>query len=258
MDSLEFQNLNDPNHAMLKTQESFNEEVNYLLGQIFENNEVIQQKPLQSNFYDSLISEPDPDKDETSLILAAYLMFNILTQDDVDVLYDKIMSMTDDFPDSEWRPKLIYSNWEAGYWILKCADQLSKRWFMEKISEQPIMVGDVSTNINVVPMKNLPTFYSEVDIKGQIVSDDKILSRFAKQNKEIGLSTSRWTDLKCIPEGSNKYKLCLEIDLLSSKRIKANGSKLFFGMGSVDFKIQDNLEAAAIDIIATELTGMNY
>lgn len=262
MESFEFLSVTDPNHASLRTQESVYEDVNNLLSslieQIAETNEVIEQEPLNNNLQDHLISEPIPDNDETNLILAVYLMFSILTKEDVYVLYDKIMSMIDDFPDSEWRPNLIYSNWEAGYWILKCADQLSKKWFIEKISELPIIVGDITSCLNVVPIKNLPRFYSEIDIKGQIISVHKILSRFAKQNKEIGLSTSRWTNLKCISEETNKYKLSLEIDLLSSKRIKANGSKLFFGMDMVEFKIQDKLETAAIDIISTEQAGMSF
>jgi hypothetical protein len=84
------------------------------------------------------------------------------------------------------------------------------------------------------------------------------LARFAKQNKEIQLSTSRWRELKSTPIGINEYILSVELDLLSSARIKANGSKLFFGMEIVDFKIQEKLEVAAEDIISMDQDGMNY
>ena len=245
MDSFDFASFNDPNHPWFRSEQSVNDDVNSLLASLDNEN--------HTEVGPNLI----PQSAENEITLAAYLMDSILTKDYVEVFKNRILDLIDAFPDSAWRPKHIFSNWEAGYWISKWANEESTKWFMKIMSETPILVDNVETRLNIVPIKNLPTYKAEVLIKGQIITDDKILARFAKQNKEIELSTSRWTDLECTSAGINKYKLCLEIDLLSSRVIKANDSKLFFGMEAVNFNIYDKLEFAAMDIISLG-QGLKY
>lgn len=264
MNFLGFPSLNDPNHALQRSDESIHADIESLLSTLPDESAYncpnIVQEPSTSNFQNSMTTESSSTTgyDENEHTLFAYLLHSILTQDNVEVLHEKIMSLVDEIPEFEWTPKFIFNIWEAGYWIVKCADQMSIRWFIEKASELQILVGDVYTRLEVVSMKNLPTFKSEVFIKGQIVSDDKILSRFAKQNKEIELSTSRWSELKCTPNRIIGYTLSLQVDLLSFEKIKANGFKLFFGMETVEFKIHDKLEIATGDIISMEQGGMEY
>jgi len=264
MNFFEFPSSNDPNHALQRSNADINADIESLLSSFTDesthNCPVIVQEASTSNLQDSKIAEPSSTTgyDENELTLIAYLLNSILTQDNVEVLHEKIMSIVDEIPEFQWTPKFIFNNCEGGYWIVKCADEPSKKWFIEKASQLQIQVGDFYTRLEVVLMKNLPTYKSEVFIKGQIVSDDKILSRFAKQNKEIELSTSRWRELKCIPKVIIGYTLSLEIDLLSSEKIKANGYKLFFGMETVEFKIHDKLEVAAGGVISMGQDGMEY
>ncbi|CAG9808609.1 unnamed protein product [Chironomus riparius] len=259
MDS--FTNLNDPYYPAFQSNQSFFEDIDSILSSLENENLEIGQENLSNNILQdssTAASNLNPQSTENEIILAAYLMDNVLTKDDVEVLTNRILDLIDGFKDSEWRPKHLSSNSEGGCWISKWANIPSTEWFMKIMSETPILINNVDYRLNIVPNKSLPKYKADALIKGKIISDDKILARFAKQNKEIDLSTSRWTDLECIPAGINKYKLCLEIDLLSSKIIKANGSKLFFGMEAVKFNIHDKLEFAAMDIISMEQEQLNY
>ena len=75
------------------------------------------------------------DNSENGLVLIAFLLSSILTKADVYILQMKMGDMIDAIPDFDWAPKFIFSIWEAGYWIVKCCDELSMKWFIEKASK---------------------------------------------------------------------------------------------------------------------------